>query len=89
MSTPINPQKAGLALGGTLAAWHIVWSLCVVTGLAQPLLNWVFELHMLKPVYVVMPFVLIRSVLLVVVTFVLGFLFGGAFAAIWNKIQGR
>lgn len=88
MSTPLSPNKAGLALGGTIASWHIVWSLLVVTGIAQPFINWIFELHMIQPPYTIMPFVLLRSVILVLVTFVFGYLLGWAFASIWNRVRG-
>lgn len=89
MSTPISPNKAGLALGGTLASWHIVWAFLVATGMAQPFIDWVFKLHMIKPAYTITPFMLAQSVVLVIVTFVFGYLLGSAFASIWNKVRGK
>jgi hypothetical protein len=39
-----------------IGGWHIAWSLLVLIGWAQPILDFVFWAHMIKPVYFVKPF---------------------------------
>jgi tetrahydromethanopterin S-methyltransferase subunit F len=87
MSKPINPRKAGLVLGVVLAGWHLCWSLLVAFGLAQPVIDFVFWIHFIKPVYQVEPFELVRALILLCVTGAIGFLVGLVFALVWNRVQ--
>jgi len=82
-----SPSKVGVALGVLMGGWHLLWSLMVATGFAQPLLNFVFWIHFIKPVYVVEPFRLELAAVLIVVTTAIGYLLGYCFAAIWNWIH--
>jgi hypothetical protein len=83
----INPNKAGLAVGALLGAWHLSWALLVALGLAQPLIDFIFWIHFIKPVYVIEPFELMRAALLVAVTAGIGYLIGLVFAVLWNRIH--
>lgn len=87
MSSSSSSHQVGLALGGLLAFWHIAWSLLVVFGLAQPLLDLVFRFHMIQPPYTVMPFSLAMAVSLIIFTSIFGYLMGYVLGAIWNKVQ--
>jgi len=49
-------------------------------------LDWIFTIHSLANPYFVLPFNLAGSLTLVGTTFVIGYVFGWAFANIWNKI---
>jgi len=82
----MNPNKTGLALGAFLGVFHLSWSVLIALGVAQPFMDFIFRLHMVQPVYVIMPFNLGSAATLVVVTAVLGYVFGYVFAAIWNKM---
>ena len=88
MSNPLAPNKVGLALGAFLGLWHLLWSVLVVVGLAQPLLNMIFTLHMIQPPYIVQPFSLTMAISLIIVTAVIGYIFGYVIAMIWNAVLG-
>lgn len=80
----INKKKIGLILGSFTGLMHLVWALLVAIGLAQPLMDWIFGLHMISPVYQVLPFNLGSSIILIIATFLGGYIFGWIFAAVWN-----
>jgi hypothetical protein len=82
----IHPHKAGLALGGTLAAWHFLWSVIVALGWGQFVIDWIFRLHFIQPPYTVGPFVPMLAIGLIVVTFALGYLIGWIFGWLWNLV---
>lgn len=84
---PINPQKAGLALGSVIGGWHFLWSLLVALGWAQAVIDFIFWMHFIKPVYVVGPFNVLTALILVAVTALVGFAVGYTFAAVWNRVH--
>ncbi len=81
----VHPHSFGLALGIFLAAFHAVWSLLVLSGIGQWLLDIIFKLHMLKPFIMVEPFSLTKAVLLVIVTGLIGYIAGSVMGVIWNR----
>ena len=54
-------------------------------GLAQPLIDFVFWMHFIRPVYVVEPFSALRAITLVAVTAIVGYVSGSAFEFLWNR----
>ena len=82
-----NPNKVGLVIGALIGGWHVVWSLLVVIGWAQPILDFVFWAHMIKPVYFVKPFNPAAAAALIVITAVIGYLFAFLGAIIWNRLH--
>jgi hypothetical protein len=83
----INANKTGLAFGVLLGGWHLVWVLLVLVGWAQPMLDFIFWLHLIKPVYTIEPFALGRAVGLVVLTAVVGYVGGWLFGLVWNRLH--
>lgn len=83
----INPNKSGSALGALVGGLHFVWSVFVALGWAQPIIDFAFMLHMVKPVFVVEPFSLTRAVALIAVTAVIGYVVGSLFARVWNHLH--
>jgi hypothetical protein len=74
-----NSHKVGLVIGALIGGWHFVWSLLVGIGWA----------HMIKPVYFVKPFDPVAAVALIVITVVIGYMFGFVGAVIWNRLHRR
>lgn len=83
----VHPHRAGLALGGVSGFFHLIWVTLVGIGWAQPLLDAVYQLHMVKPVPIVGPYQADYAVGLVLVTSVLGYILGCILATIWNAAR--
>ena len=81
----IDKNKTGLTFGFLISSLHLFWSLLVVFGLAQGLLNFIMDVHMLDIPITVMPFSLVKAVELIIITFVVGYVFGWLMAFFWNK----
>lgn len=85
----LNNHYVGLALGAMLGLYHAVWSILVMLGLAEGLLDFIYGIHFLSNPFMVTEFNLTRAVILVVVTTVVGYVFGWVFAWIWNWLHGK
>lgn len=83
----MHAHKTGLALGGTVGFVHLVWSVLVLLGLAQPWVNFVYRLHMVRTNLTVGQFDLLTAIGLVVVTALVGYVVGYLFAVISSKVQ--
>ena len=84
-----NPNKVGLVIGAVFGAWHVMWVLLVALGWAQPILDFIFWAHMIKPVYVVTPFDPIAAIALIAITIMIGYVLGLVGAIIWNRLHRR
>ena len=85
MDMQIDKNKTGLTFGFLISFFHLVWSILVALGIAQTLLNFILNLHMIDSATTVMPFNLIKAVGLIVITFVVGYISGWLMAFFWNK----
>jgi hypothetical protein len=85
----IGQHKAGLVMATLLGGWHLLWSSLVAVGLAQPLIDFVFWMHFIKPVYLIEPFSPGRAAILVAVTASVGYAVGYLFALMWNRLSGE
>ena len=83
----MNTNKTGLVFGSLMALFHLIWGILVAFGLAQALLDFILNLHSLNNPYIVMPFDLMRTIGLIIVTFLVGYVFGYVMAMLWNKIH--
>jgi hypothetical protein len=90
MVVQLNVTKVGVVFATVIGGSHLIWSILVAAGGAQPFINFVFWAHFIKPVYVVEPFEFTRAIALLVLTASIGFLFGIAAALVWNMLhQGK
>jgi len=87
--TRVRESSIGLALGAFLALWHVCWVLLVWVGWAQPLLDFIFQLHMIAPPYHVTDFSLGAGCALIVLTSGIGFVFGCLLGALRNAFPVR
>ena len=84
----LNKNKVGLVLGSFFGLAHLVWGILVAAGWAQPLMDFIYSLHMIDNLSIVEDFSLSKAIGLIVLTFVVGYIVGTIFAAIWNKYHG-
>lgn len=83
----IHARKTGLALANLVCGIHVIWILLVLVGWAQPLINFIHWAHMLVPDVQVAPFSLTAAITLIVVTWLVGYIVGMAFATSWNRLH--
>lgn len=76
-----------MAVGLFVSLMHAVWMLMIYLGVAQVYMNWIFGLHLLTNPFRVMPFNMGTAFMLIVVTFVVGYLMGWVFVFIWNRLH--
>jgi hypothetical protein len=82
-----NPNKVGIVVGALIGGWHLCWSLLVLLGWAQPIIDFIFWAHMIEPVYVIKRFDPLAAITLIAVTVVIGYVLGFVGAMIWNKLH--
>lgn len=83
----VNPLKVGWVLGAVLGLWHLGWAALVAVGLAQALLDFVFWMHFMKPVFIVQAFDPLAALVLLLVTTAAGFLVGVVLGVLWNWVH--
>ncbi|MFA5789349.1 MAG: hypothetical protein WC924_05885 [Candidatus Gracilibacteria bacterium] len=85
----LDGNRAGLILGTFVGGLHLVWSLLVAANWAQPLMDFIFRMHFLSNPYELSTFNLGMASLLVIITFVVGYVCGLVLSFLWNKLMRR
>jgi len=80
-------MKTALTFGILLGGFHLVWSILIVLGVAQALIDFIFWAHMISLSFVVKAFDPTATVTLVIVTAIIGYIFGFVMAIIWNRLH--
>lgn len=80
-------HQMGLTIGGLFGIVHLAWSILVAFGLAKPFLDFIFNLHMIEPVYIIQPFALSKAAGLVLVTAAIGYAVGYVLGMIWDMAR--
>lgn len=83
----LNASKVAITFALLTGGWHVVWTILILTGLAQPIINFIFWLHMVSVPYNVTGFSIVQAVSLIVTTFLIGYVVGLIFAFVWNKMH--
>lgn len=76
--------QTSLIAGLCLSSLHLSWIILILIGWAQPLMDFIFKLHMLNSPFQVQPFSIGLAVSLVIITFVIGAFYGLLFVLIKN-----
>jgi len=87
MNARMSVSKTGFVFGAVIGGWHLCWSMLVALQWAQPVIDFVFWMHFIKPIYVIEPFEIARAGILLMVTAGVGFLIGSVFAWVWNALH--
>ncbi len=80
----LNRHRLGLTLGMFAALVHLLLSIFVALGIAEPLVKWSLSMHFLSLGVSFNAFNLGSAVVLVVMAFVMGYIVGHVLAALWN-----
>lgn len=83
----LSSHKTGMAVGAFAAVVHLGWLGLVLTGLAQPLLDFIYDIHFLDNPFVVQNFDLSRAIVLIIVVLCVGYAVGWVFAIVANSVQ--
>jgi hypothetical protein len=84
-----NKNSVGLFCGILMGAFHLFWAILIAVGVAQSLMDWIFNLHMIDPVWNIQTFSIVTSLELVVFTFIVGYVGGWLATALWNWSKSR
>ena len=84
-----NANKVGLVSGALIGGWDLLWSLLVLFGWAQPIVDFIFWAHMIQPVYVIKSFDPAVAITLIFLTSAVGYIFGFVGAMTWNRVRRR
>lgn len=86
MSEKISRNRAALTVGLFIALLHAIWAIVVAIAPSamQGYLNWIFPMHFINNVFLIMPFNILNAIILVIMAFIGGYVFGWLFACIWD-----
>lgn len=82
-----NPHKVGLVFGAVLGGLHAAWSVAVLLGVGQMMVDFIFWAHMIHIPVIIGPFEAVAALTLVVFTAVVGYIIGYVGTWVWNKVH--
>lgn len=71
--------KTVIGFGFGLSILHLVWVLIVASGWAQPIMDYIFKIHMLNSPFIAQPFNFSYAIQLLAITFGVGCFYGIVF----------
>jgi hypothetical protein len=83
----LSTTTTGLVFGAMMGGVHLFWSLIVAAGWGQPIINFIFWMYFITPIDFIEHFKLVRAILLVVATSIIGFMLGWSAALLWNRLR--
>lgn len=85
----LSTHGTGMTLGSFAALVHLVWLIFIGFGWAKGFADWLLSLHMLNLTVKMAAFSWGTAIMLLIVTFIIGYLFGWVFAGIWNYFHHK
>ena len=82
-----DPKKAGLVGAVIIGGWHVIWSLLVLLGWSQALVNFSLWAHMMQVPVVVGPFDAAAAGTVIVIAAIIGYAVGYILATVWNRVH--
>jgi hypothetical protein len=89
MKNKIDLIDAGLLFGLLFGVFHLSWLVLILTNYAQPVLDFIFWAHFIKPVLEVESFEAGRALILLAITVCIGFTLGYLLAIVLNKLSSN
>ena len=88
MHTALKGHKIGLAFGTTAALLHAVWAVCigVMPEVMQKFITFHFAMHFVNAPFMLQQFSWGGALALVVYAFVVGYILGRIFSAVYNSV---
>ena len=83
----VHPNKVATVGAVILGGWHVAWSLLVLVGWAQPLLNFSMWAHMAHVAVIVGPFEAGAAATVIIVATAIGYGVGYILATVWNRVH--
>jgi hypothetical protein len=83
----LDAHRTGLVFAALMFSFHLCWLVLVAVGWAQPLMDFIFWMHHIQPVYVVRPFNPTMAALLLGFTTLVGYVSGNLGASLWNVLR--
>jgi len=77
----------GLAFGSFLGLMHLGWMILVGLKWAKPFMDWVLDLHHVTLQYNISDLNILKGLMLVIFTFVVGYIMGWLLYAVWNVVK--
>lgn len=81
-----DANVVGLWTGIVIGSCHALWSALVALGWAQGLIDWIFGLHFILPIFTVIEFKFTTALVLTILTFAVGYIVGYLSTILWNKL---
>jgi len=83
----LTENKVALVFGFLISGLHLAWSILVLSGMGQMIVDFVLWAHMIHIQVVIGPFDIMATLVLLLMTFILGYITGFVFAKIWNYLH--
>ena len=74
--------KVAIGFGLGLSSLHLCWVVLIFLGWAQPVMDYIFKIHMLNAPFQIQPFNLSYAAQLIAITFAVGCFYGLVFVLI-------
>lgn len=88
----MSKNKLGLIVGIFFGLIHLVWSFAVaiIPYETESFMNWILRIHHIDiPFIIITPFVFVNALMLIVITFAIGYILGWILAWIFNLVSKR